>query len=158
VEALLAARQPEAAVRLVEDAERRQAVSWAWPLAERLGRTYLHLGRPADARRVWQLARSAPSEALRECRLAAAFWVERDFESAAHHYRAALDADPRQSEACWGLAHLYTQLGQADAGLEACRQGLRLLLTNSQRDELRNLLTLLERCASGGQKQPGSPR
>src|SRR5262249_50596952 len=41
------------AANLLEDQERRGRGDWPWPFAERVAGLYMHLGRPADARRVW---------------------------------------------------------------------------------------------------------
>jgi tetratricopeptide (TPR) repeat protein len=117
--------------------------SWSWSFAERVASLYMHLGRPADARRVWQQARGCPSQALRHCRLACTFWVERDFEAALSHYRLGRDADPQLGEACWGLAVLHTELGEARAALEACQQGLRSTLSPRQRSQLESLARFL---------------
>jgi tetratricopeptide (TPR) repeat protein len=145
VTGLLQSQRPEAVVRLVEEVERRGPLTWAWPLAERVGGTYLQLGRPADARRVWQQADGAPSEALRLCRLAATHWVERDFATAVELYRKAVAADPHQAAGWRDLTWLYTQLGQAAAAAHANAECLRLPLQEQQRKELERLLTLLER-------------
>jgi tetratricopeptide (TPR) repeat protein len=117
--------------------------SWSWPFAERVAGLYMHLGRPDDARRVWEQARDCPSEALRHCRLASTFWVEQEMDAALHHYRAAREADARLAEASWGLAMLHTQLGRADAALHACTEGLRLMLNAQQRADLKALQTFL---------------
>jgi hypothetical protein len=146
VAALLRGGRVEAAVQMVEDAQRRGSLSWTWPLAQRVGPAYLHLGRPADARRAWEQAAAPPSEALRRCRLAETYWVERDFAKAAVLYREALTADPHLAEAWWGLALLETQRGDADSTRQACREALRLSLPPRIRSELQNLETLLDRC------------
>ncbi|HTU19615.1 MAG TPA: hypothetical protein VMG10_16260 [Gemmataceae bacterium] len=117
--------------------------SWSWSFAEQVASLYLHLGRPVDARRIWQQAPDCPSEAILACRLACTFWVERDFEAALSHYRKAQQADPQLGEACWGLAQLQTQLGDARAAFVACQHGLRLTLTSRQRSELEALQQLV---------------
>jgi tetratricopeptide (TPR) repeat protein len=142
---LLHSQRPEAAVRLVEEVERARPVAWTWPLAERVGGAYLHLGRPADARRVWQQTAKAPSEALRLCRLAATFWVEREVAAADRLYLQALEADARLAEAWRDLAWLHAQRGQAEAAERACRERLRLPLDDQQRKELLSLRALLRR-------------
>ncbi len=143
VNALLRVGQVEEAARRVEEAEAVRPTRWTWALAQRVGPAYLHLGRPAEARRVWERAASPPSEAVRRCRLAETYWVERDFTRAAELYRQALGADPHLGEACWGLAVLEAERGEAGPALRACRQGLGLPLTDHQRDHLRALETML---------------
>jgi tetratricopeptide (TPR) repeat protein len=145
---LLRAGRPEAAVRRAEAADPGRAVAWSWPLADRLAAAYLHLGRPGEARRTWGQATAPPSEALRKCRLASTYWMERNFDEAARLYREALADDPGCAEACWGLAVLYTQLGHAQPALRFCRQGLGLALTARQRNHLQALEPFLARYAS----------
>jgi tetratricopeptide (TPR) repeat protein len=144
---LLKCQQPEAALRLAEEAARQGSANWAWPATDQLAITYLHMGRPADARQVWEQA-SPPAPADRLCRLATTFWVERDFPAATHLYREALAADPRRAEAWWGLAMIHTQKGQAGTALEACRNGLRLQPSEAQRAVLQQLEALLPRYAT----------
>ena len=64
------------AVSLVEEAERVKPLTWSWPFAERVAGLYMHLGRPAEARRIWQAAVDCPFEGLRQSRLAQKHWVE----------------------------------------------------------------------------------
>jgi tetratricopeptide (TPR) repeat protein len=123
---LLQRSRPEAAARALDEAEGRGLTQWSWMFADQAAALYMHLGRPADARRVWQRADGCPSEGARECRLAAADWVERDFDGAVRHFRAARAADPKSVEACWGLAMLHAQLGEAGPSREACRAGREL--------------------------------
>lgn len=139
--------RPEAAVPRMEEAERRGSVGWSWPLAERIGAVYLQLGRPADARRAWQQVLSAPATGLRLCRLGDTYLVERDFEKARRCYQEARAAEPRLVVACWGLAMLFAQQGQAEPAHQACQQGL--LLTSNQRQQLlfRSWDSLLQRYA-----------
>lgn len=144
----LSDRRPETAVRLIEEAESRSSLEWTWPLAEAVACTLMHLGRPADARKVWQKATLLPSdiqpsESLLQCRLGDTYLVERDFENAGRCYRAAFAADPKRTEACWGLVMLNIQQGQAAPALRACRQALTLPLTDRTRTELKTLEKLL---------------
>jgi len=103
----------------------------------------MHLGRPADARRVWEQASDCPSTALRLARVASTFWIERDFEAAVRHYREARASAPDMAEIAWALAMLHTQRGDAASAREACRQGLRLALNTRQREDLQALDQLL---------------
>jgi tetratricopeptide (TPR) repeat protein len=140
---LLQRHRPEAAVALLDGAGMDAPAAWGWSFAEQAAGLYMHLGRPADARRVWQQAIGCPSATVRECRLAATFWVERDFGAAREHFYVARAADPRLAEACWGLAMLHAQCGDVGAALEACRAGLEVPLNDRQRADLTALEQLL---------------
>jgi hypothetical protein len=104
--------------------------------------TLLHLGHPAQARRVWASAAEPPAPALRLARLATAELAALDFTAAERTYRAALEVDPALGEAWFGLAVLHTQRGDAPAVLAAARQGLKHALTPAQDLLLRDLQAL----------------
>jgi tetratricopeptide (TPR) repeat protein len=144
---LIGKNRPLTAIEQIEPLVQRQSAhgqsSWDWSLAERAAGLSMHLGQPALAREIWQRARDCPSAALRLCRLASTYWVERDFAAAVNHYQQAQDKDPQLAEACWGLAMLHTQLGEADPALTACQRGLRLSLNEQQRSDLEALQRLL---------------
>lgn len=137
---LVRAGRPQTAVQRLEASGR---TSWTWPFAERAAALYMELGRPADARRIWEQAVNCPSPALKDCRLAAAFWIERNFDAALQHYRSAQEKEPKLAEIWWGLAKLYCELGDARNALEACRRGLALPLTSKQRAEVEALQALV---------------
>jgi TPR repeat protein len=104
----------------------------------------MHLGRPEEARHLWETASDCPSEAVRLCRLACTHWVERDLERAVGLYRQAQRADPRLGEPAWALAMLHAQAGRLAPALGACRQGLQLPLNKREQADLENLLGLLQ--------------
>jgi tetratricopeptide (TPR) repeat protein len=141
----LGAYFPETAARLVEEAEQSHGPGWKWDLAEQVGALTMHLGRPADARRVWEQATDCPSKALRLCRLGSTYWVERDFAAARDFFEQARKADPKLAEAAWALAMLHTEQGDAEQARRACRQGLELSLNPEQRSDLEHLQALLGR-------------
>ncbi len=143
VHSLLRQNRPEAAVRLLEAAESGRPVSWTWTFADQAAGLFMHLGRPEDARRVWQQARACPSEALRQCRVACTFWAEQDFPAALHYYQGAAAADPDLAEAWWALAMLHLQQGDPNDALRACRQGLQLSLNERQHADLEALQRFL---------------
>jgi tetratricopeptide (TPR) repeat protein len=122
---------------------------WTWSFAERVAGLYLHLGWPADARRTWELARDCPSIALRQSRLASTYWAEGDFDAAVRHFQQARQSDPRLAEACWGLAMLHTQRGEAEDALEACRRGLEAAPNTRQRADLEALERFLRPYVTG---------
>jgi tetratricopeptide (TPR) repeat protein len=143
---LVQRHRPAAAARLLDESGGRGGAAWPWALADQAAVIYLHLGRPADARRALEQAADCPAPAQRECRVAATFWVERDPGAALAHFEAARAADPRSAEACWGLAMLHAQLGNLAPAREACRAGRGLPLTNRQRADLEALERLLMSC------------
>jgi tetratricopeptide (TPR) repeat protein len=143
VTSLLQRHRPEVAARLIQEADPHGVAAWPWRFADQAAGLYLDLGRPAEARRTWERAVDCPSAGLRECRLACTYWVERDFDGALRHFHAARTADPRLAEACWGLAMLNAQLGDAGAALEACRAAGGLSLSELQRADLDGLQRLL---------------
>jgi Flp pilus assembly protein TadD len=131
---LLGANRPQDAVAVAEVIQRENSAPWPRPVADRIAGAYMQLGRPADARRVWQgQAGGASGEPVSQCRLAETFLVEHDFEQAVRHYRAALAADPKCAEAWCGLALLYEQTGRASEAVQACSSGLRGGASGSQR-------------------------
>jgi hypothetical protein len=133
--------RPEAAVQTWEQAGARPT----WQIAERIGGAYMHLGRPAAARELWRQALDPPSEALRQCRIADTYWIEGDIVTASKLYKEALAADPHQGDGLWALAMLYTQLGQAQPALEACRRAQNEPTLQRKQRELNELADLLAR-------------
>ncbi|HZW29556.1 MAG TPA: hypothetical protein VFF52_02550 [Isosphaeraceae bacterium] len=141
VAGLLRQGRAEAAVRLFAEAEDRGIIP-EWPTCDRIATTLLHLGRPADARRIWEHADHPPSPALRLARLATAALAALDYATAETTYRAALALDPDLGEAWFGLALLHTQRGERAETLADCREGLRRRLTLAQTAFLEGLQTL----------------
>lgn len=143
LDALLRAGLTDAAAELVSAAEAQGRTEWDWAMSDRAAGLYMHLGRPEDARRLWQRAKAPAAPGLREARLASTFWAQRDFDTALRHFLAARVAAPQLVEASWGLAMLYAQLGRANDSLHACREGLRAPLSEQQRADLEGLQRLL---------------
>jgi tetratricopeptide (TPR) repeat protein len=141
---LLESHQPEMAARLAAESVAADGAGWNWDLADRVAAACLHLGEAALALQLWQRATAPPSEAVRQSRLADAYWVERDFEAAIFHYQEARQLDPRLVEPRWALAWLYAELGQAGPALAVCREGLALRLEPESRSELESLERLLQ--------------
>ena len=112
----------ESAVRLFAEAERRGIVS-GWSASDRVAAALLLMGRPAEARRIWEHATDSPSPAMRWNRIATAAMAAMDFPAAEAAYRTALEHDPRLGEAWFGLALLYSQRGTAKEALAACHAG-----------------------------------
>jgi tetratricopeptide (TPR) repeat protein len=147
---LLQRHRPEAAGRLIQEADPRGVAAWPWRFADQVAGLYLHLGRPGEARQVWERAVDCPSAGLRLCRVASTYWVERDFDSALRHFEAARRADPQLAEACWGLAMLQLQLGDAGSALQACRAARQRSLSERQSADIDGLARLLT-SANGAQ-------
>jgi len=149
---LLESHQPERAARLAAESVAAGTANWKWDLADRVAGACLHLGQPALARQLWQRAAAPPSEAVRQSRLADAYWVERDFEAAIVHYQEARRLNPRLVEPRWALTWLYAELAQAGPALEVCREGLALPLEPEIRSQLETLERLLQASAASARQ------
>ena len=114
-----------------------------WPTCDRVATTLLHLGRPDEARRIWDRAGAPPSPARKASRLATAALAEQDFAAAKDGYELALNLDPSLGEAWFGLALLHAQLGEAAEMLAACEEGLRQKPTPPQRASLERFRSLI---------------
>jgi hypothetical protein len=141
---LLGQGRTESAVGLFAAAEAR-GISPRWETSDQVAVALLHLGRPAEASRIWERASESPSLAMKLTRLATAALAALDFATAERAYQAALELDPALSEAWFGLALLHTQRGDAPEALAAARQGLRQSLTPAQTLFLRGIETLTAR-------------
>jgi tetratricopeptide (TPR) repeat protein len=138
---LLGTGYPLEAVRLFAESEDRGIVD-DWPTCDRVAAALLHLGEPARARRIWERAADPPSPSLRLARIATAALAELHYQTAEATYRAALNIDPGQGEAWFGLALLHLQLGHAEEALSAARRGRRQSLTTAQEEFLRGVEAL----------------
>jgi tetratricopeptide (TPR) repeat protein len=133
----------EAVLPCFADAE-SQGITPDWATIDRVATTLLHLGRPADARRVWERAAAPPpSQAVRLSRIATAALASQDFAAAREGFEAALKLDSGLGEAWFGLALLHAQLGEADEAAAACAGGLRRPLTEAQAALLTVFMELL---------------
>ncbi len=140
--------RPEAAASLFEEAEGRGMVP-GWSACDPVAIALLLMGRPAEARRIWERA-TPPSPAIRSNRIATAAMAAMDFDTAVEAYRAALDRDPDLAEAWFGLALLHAERGAAKEALSARRAGLRRRVTPAQAAFLRSLEALIGRIQQGG--------
>jgi tetratricopeptide (TPR) repeat protein len=139
--ALLRDGRAESAARLFAEAENR-GIRAAWTTSDRVATALLLLGRPADARRIWERTKDPPSPAARLAHIAASELAALDFTAAENSYRAALALDPGFGEIWLGLALLHTQRGDPVAALTDSREGLRRTLTPEQRSFLQTLESL----------------
>ncbi len=132
----------EAVVPCFVDAE-SQGIAPDWATSDRVAVTLLHLGRPADARRVWERAAAPPSEAVRLSRIATAALASQDFGAAKEGFESALKLDSGLGEAWFGLALLHVQLGEAQEAAAACEAGLRRPGTEAQTAALKDFQELI---------------
>jgi tetratricopeptide (TPR) repeat protein len=140
---LLAAHHPEEAAQVADRFATQGRLASDWPLIDRVAGACMHLGRPALARRLWESASAPPSAALRLCRVADTYWVERDVNTAVRFYDQARQTDPRLPEPRVALAWLHCEEGQADAALGACSEALSLSHSDAVRSKLESLQKLL---------------
>ncbi|MCA1684964.1 MAG: hypothetical protein LC745_03065, partial [Planctomycetia bacterium] len=98
----------------------------SWEESDRIATLRLHLGQPAEARRLWRAAAAPPRPALRDARVAVTELVEADFNAARASYQAATTADPELFEAQYGLAVLEQDAGRAAESLAAARKAVNL--------------------------------
>jgi tetratricopeptide (TPR) repeat protein len=124
LDGLLRSQRPAEAIDLAARAMDQANPVLGWELTERLAGAAMHVGRPVDARRLWQNAGGAPSEAVRLCRLGDTKWVERDYTSAIADYEQAHRLDDSLITPCWALAWLQAQRGRGAASLAACEEAL----------------------------------
>jgi tetratricopeptide (TPR) repeat protein len=141
ITALLARGRPEAAVRAFASAE-NQGVTPSWTTCDRVAAALLHLGRPAEAHRVWERAADPPSRAIQLTRLATNALAALDLPAAERMYRAALLLDGGLGEAWCGLAALYMERGDARTCVEVARAALRLPTTPAQRAFMADVVAL----------------
>ena len=136
VSGLLLDGRAEAAVRLFAAAENRR-IRADRATRDRVATTLLYLGRPSEARGIWERTVDPPSQAARLAHIAASELAELDFTAAERSYQASLALDPNLGETWLGLALLHTERGDAAETLKASREGLRRTLTPEQRSFLR---------------------
>ena len=138
---LLQRGRAEEAVRTFEQVQER-GLEPPWAVRDMVALTLLHLGRPSEARQIWDRAADAPSAALRLVRIAAANLAALEFTAAARLYHSALEIDSRSVDARFGLVLLHTQLGDGAEAVVAARDCRRFPMTPSELAFLRVVETL----------------
>jgi tetratricopeptide (TPR) repeat protein len=113
VTAQLATGRAESAARLLE--QTNPTAHAPWEVLDRIATLWLHLGKPARARELWQKAVAAPQPAVPVSRIATTYVVEGDFEAARRHYQQALALTPNSFEATYCLAVLEQDAGDAES-------------------------------------------
>jgi tetratricopeptide (TPR) repeat protein len=148
--------RPEAAVRLFAEGM-RHGIAPSWPVGDRVAATLLHLGRPDEARELWERV-APPSRALQLARVATTSLAMLDFETALRIYSSALEIDPKLAEAWFGVALLHTQRGDAAAALAAAREGLKRSPTPAQQAFLTAIEAFVAPHSSAQRASPHTPR
>jgi tetratricopeptide (TPR) repeat protein len=116
-----------------------------WDVLDQMATLRLHLGEPAKARTYWQRGMGeAPDPAVAAARIAATYLAEEDFEAARKAYRRALGAKPELFEACYGLAVLEADAGDAAAATVMARKAVILARDDRSREAAASLLKSVE--------------
>jgi tetratricopeptide (TPR) repeat protein len=150
VTALLASGRAERAAQLLEEAYPPERAPWA--VIDRVATLRLHLGEPSRARALWQKATSVPEPAVAMARVGATYLVEGDLEAARRAYRQALQAQPDLFEACYSLAVLEQDAGDATTASERALEALGMARGDVQRTAARQIASDVARFA--GKESP----
>jgi tetratricopeptide (TPR) repeat protein len=118
-----------------------------WDILDRMATLHLHLGEPEKARDLWRRASTVPRPAVRDARLAAAYFAEGQFDAARQAYEQALAADPSLFEARYGLAILEQDAGRAAAAHEHALAALESAPTDFARAAARAIARAVSRFA-----------
>jgi tetratricopeptide (TPR) repeat protein len=147
VTALLATGRARSAADVLEKANPPERSSW--DVLDRMATLRLHLGEPARARALWQQGMGeAPDPAVAAARIAASHLAELDFEAARRDYHRALAAKPGLFEACYGLAVLEQDAGDATAALEMARKAEASAPDDHSREAAVSIARAVERFAN----------
>lgn len=112
----------------------------SWEVADRLATLRLHLGQPAKARAIWEGVAHVPRPGLRMARVAATYLIEENPEAARRHYRQAIEAEPTQFEALYGLAVLEADAGRREPARMAANAAIAQAPSDVARIEARKVL------------------
>jgi tetratricopeptide (TPR) repeat protein len=153
VTAQLAAGRAERAAQLLEEGYPPARAPWS--VLDRVATIRLHLGEPARARALWQQATSVPESAVAMARVAATYLVEGDLETARRFYRSALTARPDLFEACYSLAVIEQDAGEARAASELALAAAAMAPGDVQRTAARQIASDVARFA-GNSRDPAT--
>jgi tetratricopeptide (TPR) repeat protein len=118
----------------------------------------LHLGEPARARTLWEHGvTTAPDPAIVVSRIAVTYLVEGDFEAARQSYGRALAVSPGLFEACYGLAVLEADAGNARDAFHLAQRAAAAAGDERLRNAAGLILRSVERFANGSDHQTASP-
>jgi tetratricopeptide (TPR) repeat protein len=149
---LLAAGRAESVADLLERAYPPERAPWE--IIDRIATLRLHLGEPERARALWQQAAAVPEPALAMARIGATYFVENNFEAARGAYRQALEAQPNLFEACYSLAVLEQDAGDAPAAHAMATKAIAIAPGDAARDAARRIAGAVERFVKD---EPGRP-
>jgi tetratricopeptide (TPR) repeat protein len=124
VTALLAAGRVQSAAELLERANPPERADWA--LLDRMATMRLHLGEPARARELWMKAASDAPPAIPMARAGATYLVEGDYQAARKLLQQALESQPGLFEACYCLAVVEQDSGNAAAAYDLAIKAIKL--------------------------------
>jgi tetratricopeptide (TPR) repeat protein len=123
VDALMATGRAETAAEVLEKANPPERA--AWDVLDRIATLRLYLGEPGRARALWQRGISrAPDPSVATARIGATYLAEEDFDAARKAYQQALTGRPSLFEACYGLAVLEMDAGDAAAAHELAKRAI----------------------------------
>jgi tetratricopeptide (TPR) repeat protein len=145
VTAQLASGRVESAAQLLEQAHPTDQAPWE--IIDRIATLRLHLGEPVRARELWRKALAVQEGAIRDARIGTTYLVEGDFDAARGQYRKALEAKPDLFEACYCLAVLEQDAGDAPAAYELARTAARLAPDEASRTTARVIAAAVARFA-----------
>jgi tetratricopeptide (TPR) repeat protein len=147
VTTLLSRGRSRTAADILEKANPPERASW--DVLDRMATLRLHLGEPARARALWQQGMGgAPVPAVAAARIAATHLAEADFEAARRAYHRALGAKPDLFEACYGLAILELDAGDATAASEMARKAAATAPNDACREAAETIRRAAERFAT----------
>jgi tetratricopeptide (TPR) repeat protein len=146
VTTLLGTGRAQSAAEVLEKANPPERSSW--DVLNRMATLRLHLGEPGRARALWQQGMGeAPDPAVAEARIAATYLAEEDLDAARQAYRRALAAKPGLFEACYGLAVLEADAGDATATLELAKTAIAAAPDDRSREAAALLARYVDRFA-----------
>ncbi|MGO8899279.1 MAG: tetratricopeptide repeat protein [Isosphaeraceae bacterium] len=118
-----------------------------WDILDRVATLHLHLGEPEKARDLWRRASAVPRPAVRDARLAVAYFAEGQLDAARKAYEQALATDPSLFEARYGLAVLEQDAGRAAAAYENARTAIESAPSEVARSAARAIASAVSRFA-----------
>lgn len=145
---LLASGRAESAALVLERATTEDARRWEE--TDKIATLWLHLGRPAKARALWEVDPKPPSEALRLSRIGTSYLIQGAFTKARESYKAALAADPNLFESLYGLAVLEQDAGHASEALDAARKAEKAAKTDVAGSAVRGIIVTVTPYATSG--------
>ena len=103
----------------------------------------------------------APDPSVAAARIGATYLAEEDFDAAHRAYRRALDAKPGLFEACYGLAVLEQDAGDATAAFELAKKAVAAAPDDRSRQAAARIAAAVERFAAksdGSKSVAGTPK